>query len=338
MLTIRNSFPDGFLATAARDLHRLLPGPTLVHLPGRRPEPLFVSVLLHGNEDTGFVALQALLRHFHGRELPRALSVLIGNVRAAAAGLRHLDGQPDYNRIWPGADTRGTPEHGMAREVVEAMRERRVFASVDVHNNTGLNPHYACVTALEQPFLHLATLFSRIVVLFRRPLGVQTSAFARLCPAVTVECGKPGSVASEAHAAQFLEGALRLDHVPSHPVAARDVDLYHTVGIVRVPDEVRFCFGEGSAELRFAADLDHMNFRDVPAGTSVARVAPGCPLPLRVWNEEGMEVADLFFTLHAGELRTRRDVTPAMLTLDERIVRQDCLCYLMERLAYPPAG
>jgi hypothetical protein len=26
---------------------------------------------------------------------------------------------------------------------------------------------------------------------------------------------------------------------------------------------------------------------------------------------------------------------PAMLTRDERVIRQDCLCYLMERLPYP---
>ena len=31
----------------------------------------------------------------------------------------------------------------------------------------------------------------------------------------------------------------------------------------------------------------------------------------------------------------RRAATPAMLTLDARVVRQDCLCYLMERLPLP---
>ena len=53
-----------------------------------------------------------------------------------------------------------------------------MFASIDIHNNTGLNPHYGCVNRLDPPFLHLATLFSRIVVYFKRPLGVQSAAFA----------------------------------------------------------------------------------------------------------------------------------------------------------------
>jgi hypothetical protein len=32
-----------------------------------------------------------------------------------------------------------------------------------------------------------------------------------------------------------------------------------------------------------------------------------------------------------GKIRLRVPVMPSMLTLDERVVRQDCLCYLMER-------
>lgn len=39
-----------------------------------------------------------------------------------------------------------------------------------------------------------------------------------------------------------------------------------------------------------------------------------------------------FFTTANGLLRLRRAAMPAMLTLDARVVRQDCLCYLMERV------
>ena len=88
MLTVLDTLPERFLDTPARELHRVLPGPTLIHLPGRRPTPLFVSVLLHGNEDSGVVALQRVLRAHAGRELPRALSILVGNVAAAREGLR----------------------------------------------------------------------------------------------------------------------------------------------------------------------------------------------------------------------------------------------------------
>jgi len=335
MLTVSESLPEGFLDASAGGLHQVLCGPTLIHLPGRHPRPLFVSVLLHGNEDTGLKAAQAVLGRYRNRELPRALSLFVGNVQAAAADRRYLDGQPDYNRVWPGADAGGLPEHAMMEQVVAAMRAREVFASIDIHNNTGLNPHYACVNRLDQPFLHLATLFSRIVVYFKRPLGVQSAAFAGLCPSVTVECGKPGSAGGEEHAARFVEAALHLDHFPLHAVAKHDLDLYHTVGAVKVPEAVSFTFAGNDADVRFDPALDRMNFRDVEPGTHFADVAAHCRAPVQVWDENGADVTDRYFLLAGGQLRTVRPVTPSMLTPNERVIRQDCLCYLMEQLPYP---
>jgi succinylglutamate desuccinylase len=307
----------------------------MIHLRGRHPRPLFVSVLLHGNEDTGLKAAQAVLARYQDRELPRALSLFVGNVQAAAADQRHLEGQPDYNRVWPGADAGGLPEHLMMQQVVAAMRAREVLASIDIHNNTGRSPHYACVNRLEQPFLHLATLFSRIVVYFKRPLGVQSAAFAQVCPAVTVECGKPGNAGGEEHAARFLEAALHLDHFPPHAVAKHDLDLYHTVGIVKVPQTTSFGFGVTGVDVRFDPALDRMNFREVEPGTHVADVADHCRTPVQVLDEQGADVTGRYFTLAGGQLRTARPVMPSMLTPNERVIRQDCLCYLMERLPYP---
>ena len=73
MLTILDDIPAGRLEVSARDLHRVLPGATLIHLPGRRYPALFVSILPHGNEDTGSSALQALLKR--NEQLPRAVVI-----------------------------------------------------------------------------------------------------------------------------------------------------------------------------------------------------------------------------------------------------------------------
>jgi hypothetical protein len=344
MHAVLNHLPPGFLDVGAREIRRVLDRPTLLHLPGRRAQPLFVSVLLHGNEDTGLVAIQRVLRAYAGRTLPRALSIFVGNVGAAAQGLRCRDGEPDYNRIWPGADTRGTPEHAMAQAVFDAVQARRPFAAIDIHNNTGTNPHYSCVNRLDASFLHLATLFSRIVVHFTRPLGVLSAAFAGLCPAVAIECGKPGSDAGAARAAELVDACLHLDHFPTHAVAAHDIDLYRTVGIVRVPERVRFAFAGrgnettdflGGVDLLFPLDLDRRNFRDLPAGSAFARARHDACMPIDVQDETGTDVADRHFVLEGGEIRLRKPVMPAMLTLDARVIRQDCLCYLMERLAVP---
>jgi len=331
MLTVLDRIPDGFFNATAQNLGEVIPGPTLIHLPGRRPDPLFVSVLLHGNEDTGLKAMQAVLAR-HAGILPRALSFFIGNVTAAAAGVRRLDEQPDYNRVWPGSSTAGSSEHAMMTEIVEDVRRRRPFASIDIHNNTGLNPLYSCVNVLDDAFLHLAMLFSRTVVFFRRPLGVQSAALAKHCPAITVECGKPGNPGNEAQAARLVEAALALSHFPEHPVASQDLDLYHTVAVVKVPSNVTFSFDDGDADVRFVNGLEQMNFRDLPRGTKLADVSPSCLRALDVRGEDDSELTNEYLERDGGTLRLMRSVTPSMLTLDGRAVRQDCLCYFMERL------
>jgi hypothetical protein len=220
----------------------------------------------------------------------------------------------------------------MMAQIVAEMRQRRVFASVDIHNNTGINPSYSCVNVLDDRFLHFARLFSRTVVWFQRPLGVQSAAFARLCPAITVECGKAGNLSSEMHAVELLEAALNLNQFPAHPLPSRDIDLYHTVGVVKVARDATFTFDGGEADLRFARTLEQMNFRDLPAGTVFAELATGNARPLDVWGEDDRQLADLYFERRGAQLRLKRAVTPSMLTVNERAIRQDCLCYFMERL------
>ncbi len=335
MLKELQQLPEGILQLQAHQLHDLLGGPTLIHLPGRRPEPLFVSVLMHGNEDVGWEAVRRLLRRYQpgggDQPLPRALSLLIGNTEAARAGMRRLPGQPDYNRVWPGSELPRTAEHAMMEQVVETMASRQVFASVDLHNNTGLNPHYACVNAIRNESLHLAVLFSRIVVYFVRPRGVQSMAMTKLCPAVTLECGKVGQSRGVKHATEFLDACLHLAQHPAHPVAEHDIDLFHTVAVVKIPPEVSFGFGCGNHDLRLPDDLEQLNFRELPAGTLFGRVGPGVEAPLSVRNERDQDVADRYFEVVESELRTRTPVMPSMLTRDETVIRQDCLCYLMER-------
>lgn len=327
-----NHIPPGLSALQARELHTVLPGPTLLHLPGRRPEPLFLSVLLHGNEDTGWCAVRELLKKYEQQELPRALSIFIGNVEAAAANDRYLPQQPDYNRIWK-AGCSDTAEHHIVREVVARMQARKVFASVDIHNNTGINPHYACVNRLDDAFLHLATLFSRTVVYFTQPDTVQSAAFAPICPAVTVECGQPGQPHGMEHVLEFIDACLHLSGFPEHAIAPRDIDLFHTVAITKVPAGLDFGFGCDECSVDFLGDLDHLNFRELPAGTALGQVRGLTQLPLEVRNEQGDEVSGRYFRLVDSQIQTAVPFMPSMLTVRVEAVRQDCLCYLMER--YP---
>jgi len=125
-LTVLDEIPDGLLQLKANELHQHLSGPTLIRLKGKRDDVLFVSVLLHGNETTGWDAIRELLSGSPD-ELPRGLYLFIGNVAAAAEGLRHLEGQVDFNRVWKVGEI--TAETKMATELLAALKEAPLFRS-----------------------------------------------------------------------------------------------------------------------------------------------------------------------------------------------------------------
>ena len=324
--------PKGILEVSSKELHTIFPEPTLIHLSGKHAAPLFVSVLLHGNEPTGFMAIQQLLKKYQEKQLPRSLSLFFGNVTAAQYDLRRLDNQPDYNRIWPGTELPDCAETEMAKNIVAIMKKRKVFASVDVHNNTGLNPHYACINNMDNQFLQLASLFGRLIVYFIRPKGVQSAAFAQICPAVTLECGRPDQQHGLEHTLEFLNSCLRLTELPQHQILPQDIDLFHTVAQVKIDDKVNFSFKQIDTDLLLNADLERMNFTEIPPGTVLGTSRKNATLPLIAKDEYGNDVTNDFFSFQNGDLQINRRTMPSMLTLDERVIKQDCFCYLMERI------
>jgi succinylglutamate desuccinylase len=314
------------------ELVTVLPEPTLIHLAGKAPEPLFISVLLHGNEPTGFLAIQALLSAYRDKPLPRSLSIFFGNVSAAEHGERHLAQQPDFNRIWPGTFYPECEQTMMAKDIVNIMKRKKVFASIDVHNNTGLNPHYACINKLDNKFLQLANLFGRLTVYFTRPKGVQSSAFAEICPAVTLECGRPDQPYGVEHAYNFIESCMHLHEIPDKPVHHQDIDLFHTVAQVKMLDGTDFSFTDTQAPLVLDDSLEKLNFTEISPGTRFGIMDGQQGLPLIAFNESGQEVTDRYFSIENNQLQVIRSTMPSMLTLDEQVIKQDCLCYLMERI------
>ena len=339
MLKIKRRLPQELLSAAPTELAELLGAPTLFHLDGLRRPGLFVSVLLHGNETTGFEAIKKVLAKYEPgggeRPLPRSLSLFIGNVEAAAQGMRRLDGQPDFNRIWPSIDAPDTPERRMMVQIVKEMRKKGVFLSLDFHNNTGLNPHYACINRLDHKFLQLATLFSPVATYFRVPRGVQSLTFSEFCTSATIECGPIGQEAGVQHAAEFMDACLHLSHLPDHQVAPHDLDLFHTIARVTLMPEVSISFDGSEADLMFVPQIDHLNFTELPVGKAIGRLREGVEMPLRAVGESGQDVTNECFQILDQVIYSRRKIMLSMLTMDTRVIRQDCFCYLMVRLSLP---
>jgi hypothetical protein len=85
-------------------------------------------------------------------------------------------------------------------------------------------------------------------------------------------------------------------------------------------------------DLRLVEGIDHLNFRELPANTVLGWVRDGAAPRLDVSDEHGRDVYDRYFRIERETLLTNCTFMPSMLTLDEKIIRQDCLGYLMERL------
>lgn len=323
-------FPPELLDRQAHELAGLLGGPTLIRLDGIDPRPLFVSVLLHGNEPVGWDAVRRLMRGYLGRRLPRSLALLVGNVQAAAQRRRRLPGQPDFNRVWPDAGLRPADDSDEARMMAELVAELRaagVAASVDVHNNTGDNPHYGCLNEITPDNLALAATFSDIALYFDYPRGVQTMAFVGHCPALTIECGQVGWAPGVARAADFLDALLH-----GRIAAGRIPSLHRSVASIRFPAGARVrAAGDTAPGFSLAPGLERWNWRRAPAGTIVGTLHGNSSVDApRVLAVDGSDASARYLALRDGHVVLARDAVLAMLTADLDVIRADCLCYVLE--------
>ncbi|MEQ1827329.1 MAG: M14 family metallopeptidase [Pirellula sp.] len=331
MLQIQHDLPDCFLAVRAADLYHYFQGPTLIHLAGQRSPAVFVSILLHGNEDVGLKAIQQVLSRFAGRALPRELLLFIGNIEAAKYGVRMLPNQEDFNRVWPGTIHPRSAISECMSQVVDYARRVGVFVSLDLHNNTGTNPLYSCIENIDARTIQLALLFARTIVYFRVPLGVQTGAMQNLCPSITCECGKVGDSSGVERASQLIEACLHMLELPSRWPHPSDFHLLHSIATVKVRPQWSIAFNDldKAADLQFSAELDHWNFREMPAGTVFGKRRPDSGAYLSIYDEQDQEISPSVVHVANDEIILRRPVIPAMLTTNIQIIRDDCLGYFM---------
>jgi hypothetical protein len=322
-----HGLPDGFFDITTANIRSLFPNPTLVQLDGRDSQFLFISILLHGNEYTGLEVMQKILAE-HAQDLPRSILLFVGNVRAAEANRRFLPDQVDYNRCWPGTELEPSPTSGMMQRVVEIAHGLPLFAAIDIHNNTGKNPHYACITDPNMQNQNLAARFNRVGMVFNHR-GVSTMAFDGICPAITLECGLPGDPQGIEHACRFIEGMLTLDELPHSQPTRHALHLVESHLTMNIRDEVSYAFDPAAdADLRFENDFEDRNFtlfdpHQIFGYTRVAR-------PLSITDTDGHDVTDEILRVEEGRIYLNNTLMPAMITRDRLVIRQDCLCHLLQ--------
>ena len=249
-------------------------------------------------------------------------------MQAAAENKRTLSAQTDFNRCWPGTEMKSNACTRLTQQVVDRVKQEGLFAAIDLHNNTGMNPHYACITDPTQVNQHLAAMFNHIALVFKRPKGVSTMAFDGVCPAATLECGKPGDEMGIRHGSEMIDALLHMDHFPERPVSPHDLQLVQSLATLNIPDHVSFDFNPAAqADLTFDEGFERKNFTEIKPTEVFAFTRVGKPLSIS--NQDGEDVTDQIMRVENGKVYLNKTLMPAMITLDKAIVRQDCLCYLM---------
>ena len=357
--------PHEVLTARAADLLGLLGSPGLLVIDPPVVVPcddraLVVGVLIHGDEHSGWIAAAELLRDLATGICPlaRRLIILIGNVFAAAYNRRFLDGQRDFNRIWKPGPSRPSQEESWAQKVVDqiaALSPQGLFAVVDLHNNSGRNPCYACVARLRPKDLDLARLFSPHIVHFEHPDTTLGAAMAQRAPSVTLEAGPSGCPEGLARLGHTLRTLLVLPDLSQTTTTAQPTTVFRNRFSLGVDPTWQITMTALSSIMSITAaendmlwlreDIDILNFVELTAPTPIGRTSPAAarnPLWIRAVVGQGSSAPNpcipaaprlAYHVTPGGLIVLKPGWIPAMLSPKPEAIRADCLGYLMEHLA-----
>jgi hypothetical protein len=215
-------------------------------------------------------------------------------------------------------------------EVVQRMRQRGLFASIDLHNNTGANPHYACVNVIDNRFCTWPRCS-------RAPWST-SSAPAGCNPRPWRSCVRRSrwnaARSKDQRGIDHARGVRRRLPAPvptarSAGARARHRPLPHR----RAASRCR------RRRLRLPAPDRAAGALPRPWSTSTSancrrhglRPLPRRAPPLDVRDEWGRDVGRALLRLRGRRAAAALPVMPSMLTCDAEVIRQDCVCYLLER-------
>jgi succinylglutamate desuccinylase len=336
-----DGLPANFFNVSPQNIETWLEGPSVFKIKGENQDlpPLLVSTLLHGNETTGFFALQNFLKFYRDQEigLPRNLIIVIGNPKASAKSSRHLQTQPDYNRIWGKHNTKEelTEENILANEILDLVIAEKPFAHVDIHNNTGKNPFYCVVSKIENDFKKLAFSFGESLILITEPRGAFTVAMSEYCPAVVLECGRSGEGLGIIKVKEYLDKLIVLKTLDD--IKYTNQIIYKTIARVKVPSETVIDFnGESDQDVQFSfiKTIEDFNFATVNKDTILCHANNVEELPVVLDNDNNIVSSEYLYNDNR-QIKLRKEVIPSMLSTNIQVTLDDCLGYLMEIIEKP---
>ncbi len=344
-------------------------GPVEFRQSGRDRSRYRVAVgLLHGNEPSGLHAIHRWLRS--GRIPAVDVSLFVPAIEAARSHprlqQRMLPGREDLNRSFriptsvpapvptpvpatesppprhpmhsPLSPSGARPLHpedaAIATEILTRIRRRPCEALVDLHNNTGHNPPYGVLTALDAPRGRLVSMFSDIACLLTDlNLGTLLEATHDDVPGVSIECGQGHTSEADDLASDSLARFLDSDDLYLHEPPTHLCVLEHPVR-VRLRPGLSLAFADtpvAGVDLTLVAHLDRHNFRPLAPGTVLGWINERTPWPFVATDIDGGDLSRTCFVVKDEQLLWQGDLIPIMMTTNAQIAMLDCFCYLMRQ-------
>lgn len=323
-----SDIPEKLLGISASALYSLFPSPTLIKINGKNSKPILISILLHGNEKSGFYGMQRLLKEikYGYSKLKNSVYIFIGNTEACRNNLRKMPAEPDFNRIWTGSE--GTNLDSLVNYLIKKMKNEKIIAAIDIHNNTGKNPHYSCLAQLTPNTLKFAKLFSNRAIHILKPESSHVVCFSKFTTSLTLECGDGKDKKGNLLAYNFLKKLLIDLPTNGCPDKSDSFILYENEAKISIPNDSSFSFVLSKGyDFNINSNIEDLNFTTLKKDTLIGYRNNFKELEVTSTQEEEN---DDFLFYRKNEIYLREGMIPSMLTCDIQNIKDDCLCYLMQ--------
>jgi len=168
-------------------------------------------------------------------------------------------------------------------------------------------------------------------VYFIEPHEALSMAFSKFCPSTTIECGKPGEGIEKVFG--FIEHVYKLNEIPRSAVQELDMQIYHTLARIMIPKGARVTFDQENVDTDFCfiTNFDDLNFEELNPGTLLGH-RYNDKFEIMVNDETGVNISDQIITYDGNKILSKQFIIPSMFTKDTKVIEQDCLGYLMEKI------
>jgi len=105
---------------------------------------------------------------------------------------------------------------------------------------------------------------------------------------------------------------------------------------VKVKNEIDISFEQDHHGFMLVKDLDVLNFHQIPAGEQFGRLSKQLAelntMPFIITDENNQQITTDYFKIDGDKVTCNKSFVPSMITQSIRAIRDDCLCYIMQKI------